>query len=59
MRLYNYLNEFSVEGLKKQIKRAGPPQLIKMKKMIKGLVSGNMISQEDAASLRSMISNKL
>jgi len=50
------LNEFSVDKLKKTIKKASSSQLEKIRKMLKGLVDGGMISKEDAASLRSLIS---
>jgi len=65
MKFSNYLieqeilKEFSVDNLKKTIKRANPAQLKKIQQMISGLVSGNMISKDDAANLRSMISNRM
>jgi len=52
------LNEFSVDKLKVTIKKASGSQLAKIKTMLKDLVSGGMISSDDAASLRSLISAK-
>lgn len=52
------LNEFSVDKLKKTIKKASGSQLEKIKTMLKDLVSGGMISSDDATSLRSLISTR-